>query len=150
MAFIPAALPISAGFSSSIKSEIEGIYGVLPYVAPEVLSRQSSFTQASDIYSFGIIMIEISVGQRPFDGVPFDKVLAARIWFELRPKFALETPNCYIELAMQCLDPDPQKRPTASVITGNLINGWTPSTFLLPYKILKLEQLNNNLWKPIR
>jgi len=53
-------------------------------------------------------MTEISVGQRPFDGVPFDKVLAARICFGLRPKFAFGTPNCYVELAMQCLDPDPQ------------------------------------------
>src|SRR5689334_16076847 len=29
----------------------EGIYGVLPYVAPEVL-RGSQYTQAADIYSF--------------------------------------------------------------------------------------------------
>src|ERR1051325_1818281 len=38
--------------SSIDKSEI---YGVLPYIAPEVL-RGKPYTQASDIYSFGMIM----------------------------------------------------------------------------------------------
>ncbi|KAF0544491.1 kinase-like protein [Gigaspora margarita] len=69
---------------------------------------------------------EISVGQRPFDGVPFDKVLAAGICFGLRPEFALGTPNCYVELANQCMDPNPQKRPTTSVITDKL-NKWFDS-----------------------
>ncbi|RGB36194.1 hypothetical protein C1646_758402 [Rhizophagus diaphanus] len=36
---------------------IEGIYGVLPYIAPEVL-RGHQYTKGADIYSFGIIMIE--------------------------------------------------------------------------------------------
>ena len=31
------------------------VYGVLPYVAPEVL-RGKKYTQASDVYSFGIII----------------------------------------------------------------------------------------------
>src|SRR5438034_654819 len=35
----------------------EGIYGVLPYMAPEVL-RGRQYTKAADIYSFGIVMNE--------------------------------------------------------------------------------------------
>ena len=35
------------------------IYGVLPYVAPEIL-RGQNYTKAADIYSFGIIMYEVS------------------------------------------------------------------------------------------
>jgi serine/threonine protein kinase len=36
----------------------KSIYGVLPYVAPEIL-RGQNYTFASDIYSFGIIMYEV-------------------------------------------------------------------------------------------
>ena len=36
------------------------IYGVLPYIAPEIL-RGQNYTKASDIYSFGIIIIMYEV-----------------------------------------------------------------------------------------
>ncbi|RIB10569.1 kinase-like domain-containing protein, partial [Gigaspora rosea] len=36
---------------------LEGdIYGVMPYVAPEVLSGEQQFTKAADIYGFGVII----------------------------------------------------------------------------------------------
>ena len=34
------------------------VYGVMPYVAPEIL-QQKSYTQAADIYSFSMLMSEI-------------------------------------------------------------------------------------------
>ncbi|RIA87506.1 kinase-like domain-containing protein, partial [Glomus cerebriforme] len=37
------------------------IYGVLPYIAPEIL-RGQNYTKAADIYSFGIIMYEVISG----------------------------------------------------------------------------------------
>ncbi|RIB03350.1 kinase-like domain-containing protein, partial [Gigaspora rosea] len=47
---------------------LEGdIYGVMPYVAPEVLLGEQQFTKATDIYGFGVIMSEMTTGQRPFD-----------------------------------------------------------------------------------
>ncbi|RIB30392.1 kinase-like domain-containing protein [Gigaspora rosea] len=89
-----------------------GIYGVLPYIAPEVLSGQR-FTKAADIYGFGVIMSEMSTGQRPFDGRPFNLNLSIDICRGLRPGFAPGTPDPYIELAKQCMDSDPKKRPVA-------------------------------------
>ncbi|RIB07457.1 kinase-like domain-containing protein [Gigaspora rosea] len=77
---------------------LEGvIYGVMPYVAPEVLS-------------------EMTTGQRPFDGRNFDLKLSVDICKGLRPEFAPETPNCYVELAKKCMDADLQKWPNAWVI----------------------------------
>ena len=51
----------------SEKSE-KRIYGVLPYVAPEVL-RGKVYTQASDIYGFGIIAYEICTGYPPYHDI---------------------------------------------------------------------------------
>ncbi|RIB04062.1 kinase-like domain-containing protein [Gigaspora rosea] len=95
------------------ENDSEGcIYGVMPYVAPEVLSSQE-FTEKADIYDFGVIMSEISTGQRPFDGYQFNEELAVKICIGSRPEFAPGTPECYIKLAKQCMDSDPEKQPAA-------------------------------------
>ena len=47
------------------------IYGVLPYMAPEVL-RGKAYTKAADIYSFGIIMWEITSGVPAFHNISHD------------------------------------------------------------------------------
>src|SRR6185312_1058391 len=101
------------GLSKKKDEQNDGIYGVMPYVSPEVL-LYGKFTQAADIYSFGVIMAEMSTGKRPFDGCDFDTKLAARICNKgERPEIAPGTPKCYIELAKKCMDSDPQKRPSA-------------------------------------
>src|SRR5687768_16853268 len=41
------------------------IFGVLPYIAPEVL-KGKKYTQAADIYSFGIIVCEILSDLPPY------------------------------------------------------------------------------------
>src|SRR5579859_8270467 len=49
----------------------ENIYGVLPFMAPEIL-RGNPYTQASDIYSFSMIMWEFISYVPPFDNRPHD------------------------------------------------------------------------------
>ncbi|RIB07626.1 kinase-like domain-containing protein [Gigaspora rosea] len=95
------------------ESVLGDIYGVMPYIAPDVLSGEQRFTQAADIYGFGIIMTEMSNGQRPFDGYKFDIKLAVQICKGLQPEFAPGTPKCYTELAEKCMNSGPQKRPSA-------------------------------------
>src|SRR5947207_1042172 len=40
------------------ENDSEKIYRVIPYMAPETLNRRE-YTQASDIFSFGLIMYEV-------------------------------------------------------------------------------------------
>src|ERR1043165_5851172 len=59
------------------------IYGVLPYVAPEVL-RGKRYTQKSDIYGFGIITYEMCTGLPPYHDIAHDELLAVKICHGLR------------------------------------------------------------------
>ncbi|RIB24838.1 kinase-like domain-containing protein, partial [Gigaspora rosea] len=82
------------GLSKNLKeSAAKGdVYGVMPYIAPEILLGQP-YTQAADIYSLGIIMTELSTGKRPFYGSPFDFRLALDICKGLRPECSERTPE---------------------------------------------------------
>ncbi|RIB21136.1 kinase-like domain-containing protein [Gigaspora rosea] len=100
------------------------VYGSLPYIAPEVLLNEW-YKKESDIYSFGVIMSEISTGRLPFDDEPHDKELRLKIINGLRPKFSPETPDCYIQLSTRCMDADPTKRPTADEIYKDIDTWWS-------------------------
>ncbi|POG67217.1 kinase-like domain-containing protein, partial [Rhizophagus irregularis DAOM 181602=DAOM 197198] len=50
------------GFCGPVDKSLNSVYGNLPYIAPEVITGKKT-TFASDIYSFGILMWEISSGQ---------------------------------------------------------------------------------------
>ena len=65
----------------------EGIYGVLPYMAPEVL-RGYQYTKAADIYSFGIVMNEFMSEETPYNNISHDHILAVKICKGLRPKIS--------------------------------------------------------------
>jgi serine/threonine protein kinase len=111
----------------------DGIYGVLPYVAPEVLNKHP-YTTAADIYSFGIIMTEMSTGRPPHFDIEYDETLAIKICNGLRPEFARGTPECYVQLANKCMDANPSDRPTTSDIRNEL-SKW--------YKILDNSSARN-------
>jgi|SRR6185369_10104096 len=78
------------GLSRPVDEKDDGkVYGVLPYVAPEVL-QDKPYTQASDIYSFGIMAYEIISGLAPYYDRKHDTNLALNICQGLRPQFPKE------------------------------------------------------------
>ncbi|RGB27614.1 kinase-like domain-containing protein, partial [Rhizophagus diaphanus] len=92
------------------KSSNNDIYGVIPYIAPEVF-RGSKFTKEADIYSFGMIMWELTTGCKPFNNAKHDHTLIYKILDGERPEITEDTPECYANLMKSCWDPDPKKRP---------------------------------------
>src|SRR5581483_5105155 len=104
----------------SSNSNSKNVYGVMPYMAPEIL-RVKKYTKASDIYSFGIIMNEIISIVPPFNNEPHDYHLALDICRGKRPKIREETPELLKGLIQKCLDANPENRPTSGEVWDKLI-----------------------------
>ena len=103
----------------SSNSNNRNTYGVLPYMAPEIL-RGKKYTKESDVYSLGIIMNEIISIVPPFNNEPHDEHLALDICRGKRPKIREETPEFLKELIQKCWDANPENRPTSNEIRGEL------------------------------
>ncbi|RGB31017.1 kinase-like domain-containing protein [Rhizophagus diaphanus] len=99
------------------------IYGVLPYVAPEVL-KGKEYTQASDIYGYGIIAYEICTGFPPYYDIAHDEFLAMKICKGLRPKSNYKIPKLIFDIINQCWDADALKRPNASELHKLIYDLW--------------------------
>ncbi|POG76757.1 kinase-like domain-containing protein, partial [Rhizophagus irregularis DAOM 181602=DAOM 197198] len=96
------------------------IYGVIPYIAPEIF-KGSAFSKESDIYSLGMIMWELTTGCKPFANVEHDHSLIFNIIDGVRPEITKDTPECYANLMKSCWDSDPKKRPSICEIRNTCI-----------------------------
>ncbi|RHZ79166.1 hypothetical protein Glove_151g70 [Diversispora epigaea] len=97
----------------------ENIYGVIPYMAPETLSR-GEYTQASDIYSFGMIMLEVLTSYPPYYNIPHNENLAMSICEGLEPEIKCEIPQFLKEIMKKCWSFEPLNRPTAKELKSQL------------------------------
>ena len=103
--------------------EINSVYGVIPYMAPEIL-RGELHTPAADVYSFGILMYEVATGKPPFYDCAHDRSLAEQICNGHRLELPEETPTLYVELFQMCCDARPENRPTAEKI-AEMLEAWS-------------------------
>ncbi|RIB13136.1 kinase-like domain-containing protein [Gigaspora rosea] len=109
------------GLYGPVNKLTSDIYGVLPYVAPEILNGDE-YTQASDIYSFGMIMWTLSTCMFPFDQDSHDSDLATKISRGLRPKITNNTPHAYSTLMERCWHQDLNQRPDVTELRDILNN----------------------------
>ncbi len=82
--------------------------GTLPYMAPEVLQGQVADTRA-DIWALGVVLYEISCGNRPFQGKTcFD--LTSAILKGGPPPFSSDIPIVLRSVIQRCLQREPAQR----------------------------------------
>ncbi|CAB4433711.1 unnamed protein product [Rhizophagus irregularis] len=127
------------GLCQPVKSFLKkyDIYGVIPFMAPEVL-RGKSYTPASDIYSFSMIMWELTSGIPPFNNRAHDIQLSLSICKGERPEIIENTPQCYVDLMKECWNEDSSKRPSSEEVL-KIISKW----IFRPNKIN--EELKSNI-----
>ena len=121
---------------------------MLPYVDPEAL-RGKEYTQASDIYGFGIIAHELCAGLPPYHDTAHDGFLAIKICQGLRPKSNYKIPQLILDIIQQCWDADPLKRPKADELEKLLWDLWNDSyskNAIINKQIEEADEINEKLF----
>lgn len=101
--------------------------GTSLWMAPEVIVG-GRYSEAADIYSFGVILSELDTCKAPFhdathsDGSRMAEVRILQLVSagKKRPKLSSSCPPQILKLAYFCLQLDPAKRPTAAQISYKL------------------------------
>lgn len=105
--------------SRNVDDSTKSVFNNLAYMAPEVIYGEQP-TPESEIYSFGMLLLEISSGKLPYDGYVHNRDLAVKVLSGMRPKTLLGNDLEYRELINQCLDAIPSKRPILTTILEKL------------------------------
>jgi len=91
------------GLSSCGNLERSGVYGVLPFVAPEVL-RGEEYTNAPHISGLRMIMFEMFAGEPPFVDQDYHMYLPQDLNNGMRAKITDDGPQPYVDLIKHCWD----------------------------------------------
>ncbi|KAF6992456.1 hypothetical protein CFC21_009442 [Triticum aestivum] len=89
--------------------------GSCGYLAPEFFSGQLTF--ASDIYSLGVVIMEILTGKK---GYPEDENVVENWRNRLEGGMQLEQVSVCTHIGIECMEPNPKKRPAVRHIVDRL------------------------------
>jgi serine/threonine protein kinase/tetratricopeptide (TPR) repeat protein len=96
-------------------SRTGSISGTVPYMSPEQL-RGVELDPRTDIFSFGVVLYEMSTGRRPFCGDTPADLVASILKDTPRPVTDVnpDLPGQFARLVSHCLEKDPERRPPSA------------------------------------
>ncbi|RLN49621.1 hypothetical protein BBJ28_00002648 [Nothophytophthora sp. Chile5] len=112
----------------SLDSTMTAGVGTGRWLAPEVITGDSNYGPAVDVYSFGVLLTELDTNQIPYSNAhgPNGKKLSDMTILhqvatgKLRPQTRATCEPALMALVNRCLLEDPAKRPPATVIAYKL------------------------------
>ncbi|KAH7690904.1 Non-specific serine/threonine protein kinase protein, partial [Dioscorea alata] len=138
------------GISRLLKSDsshwslLAGTYG---YMAPE-LAYVMKVTEKCDVYSFGIVSLEVIHGIHPGDllnnlssSMLVKDILDPRVPLHIADQLATSQVLSVIFIAMQCINTDPQSRPTMNQVSQRLSSLKSSPLYNHPFGELTFAQL---------
>ncbi|MCP4656137.1 MAG: protein kinase [bacterium] len=111
----------------------EGLSGPLPYQAPEVLQGGEP-TEASDVYSLGVVLYRMATGKWPFWGEDVQELSEAILSRPPRPPGELlrSLSPALEQLILKCLEKDPADRFPSAREVAVALRALVPATRTLP------------------
>jgi hypothetical protein len=143
-------------FDNEGASQLHGDDFLANWAAPEVI-KDAYHSQASDIYSFGLVLWEIIVGIVPFSEVKRQDDIREKVLKGIRPEipyiFTDEPPYDYlflpyVELIKKCWNPEPLLRPNINHILEKLESLYRKQCYDILSETSAIERLieeNNQL-----
>ncbi|KAI8540995.1 hypothetical protein RHMOL_Rhmol08G0028400 [Rhododendron molle] len=126
-------------------SEVEGVAGTLGYIAPECFLTGKA-TQQSDVYAFGVVLLEIVCGLRTRTRIGEFRFLVDWVWSlhreghildaveqRLGDEYVVEEAQKVLVLALACCHPIASERPRTQAIV-HIISGLVPVPYVPPFK----------------
>ncbi|RIB10460.1 kinase-like domain-containing protein [Gigaspora rosea] len=111
------------GVSKHIGEETRVRGGMNGYLDPQCfINFQYKCDKRSDIYSFGVVLWEISSGRPPFDSFEHSQAVIIHVYNEDRESPVENTPDNYVKLYQHCWDQDPARRPETKAVLEDLKN----------------------------
>ncbi|KOC71052.1 Mitogen-activated protein kinase kinase kinase 4, partial [Habropoda laboriosa] len=103
---------------TTMPGELQGFVGTQAYMAPEVFmkSESSGHGRAADIWSVGCCVIEMASGRRPWSDYDSNYQIMFKVGMGESPALPKNLSIEGIDLVKKCLQHDPKKRLTASVL----------------------------------
>lgn len=101
---------------SARMTQVDLALGTASYLAPEQ-ARGVDVGPPTDIYSLGLVLIEVLSGQRCFDGAPLEAAMAR---LSRAPELPAGLPEPWPALLAAMTDMDPARRPSAAAVADSL------------------------------
>lgn len=95
--------------------EMTGFTGTPAYMAPEV-ALCTPYNEKVDMYSFGVILWEMTSGERPFKGMQMTEFMDKVVKNNFRPPVRRDLPSQIKDIIDACWHPDSICRPSASEV----------------------------------
>ena len=105
-------------------SEIGQVMGTVPYMAPEQL-RGEAVDARTDLFSFGVLVYELSTSRRPFGGKTFADVSSAILRDPPEPltRVRSDLPADLERIIGRCLEKQPRERFQTALDVANELRG---------------------------
>eukprot|EP01117_Protostelium_nocturnum_P009737 TRINITY_DN3481_c0_g2_i2.p1 TRINITY_DN3481_c0_g2~~TRINITY_DN3481_c0_g2_i2.p1 ORF type:complete len:1509 (+),score=531.31 TRINITY_DN3481_c0_g2_i2:2688-7214(+) len=109
------------GLSGAMSTVSSGEVANPRWLAPEIMNFQE-FTEAADVYSYGVILWELLTRQDYFAEIAFNSQIEESVRAGKRPLIPSDCPPLYSSLIQMCWAQDPKDRPTFKDIKPLLSN----------------------------